>query len=160
MSEIRGIVCAVLGMAFVLCGEEPPVLYAEHVALDVASPEETAKWWCGHLGFRVAAKLPVPPHAVFITDSTGRFAVELYRAQDTPQAPDYRKTSPERMHLAFVSQDVDKDVQRLVSAGAELVSRTQMEGNELVMLRDPSGIPVQLVKRAKPLTTLPAEKKD
>lgn len=123
----------------------------EHVALDVAAPETTAKWWCENLGFRIKAKLPAPPYAVFIVNSSGRFAIELYRDPNTPNAPDYQKMSPDKMHIAFVSDDLDGDVRRLIAAGAKMVSRTKNSGNELVMLRDPSGIPIQLAKRAVPL---------
>jgi len=126
-------------------------LCVEHIALDVAAPEATAKWWCENLGFHIAAKLPEPPYAIFIVNSSGQFAMELYRDSNTPDAPDYSKMSPDKMHLAFVSDDLDGDVRRLVAAGAKLVSREKNSGNELLMLRDPSGIPIQLVKRAVPL---------
>jgi len=134
--------------------DPPPVsagMCVEHVALDVAEPKATAKWWCENLGFHVGAKLPVPPYAIFIVNAAGNFAMELYRDPNTPGATDYRKMSPEKMHIAFVSDDLESNVRRLVAAGATLVSRTKNSGNELVMLRDPSGIPIQLVKRAVPL---------
>jgi len=123
----------------------------EHVALDVAAPETTAKWWCENLGFHIKAKLSASPYAVFIVNSSGRFAMEIYRNPNTPGAPDYHKMSPDKMHIAFLSDDLDGDVRRLIKAGATQVSRIKNSGNELVMLRDPSGIPIQLVKRAVPL---------
>lgn len=127
------------------------VVCVEHIALDVAAPETTAKWWCENLEFRIAAKLPAPPYAIFIVNSSGNFAMELYRDQNTPDAPDYSKMSPDKMHIAFVSDDLEGDIRRLVTAGAKLVSRVKNSGNELVMLRDPSGLPIQLVKRTTPL---------
>jgi len=92
----------------------------EHMVLDVAAPEVTAKWWCENLGFYIQAKLPAPPYAIFIVNSSGNFAMELYRDPNTPDVPDYHKMSPDKMHIAFVSDDLDGDVRRLAAAGATL----------------------------------------
>ena len=60
---------------------------------------------------------------------------------------------PANLHLAFTSENVKADRDRLVKAGARLVDDyfTNPDGDELAMLRDPWGVPVQLVKRAKPM---------
>ncbi len=123
----------------------------EHIALDVESPEKTADWWCENLGFRIAAKQTAPPYAVFIRQADGQFALELYRAGNTPAAPDYAARSPEQFHIAFISGDIDSDIARLAEKGATLVSRISNNGSELAMLRDPSGIPIQLVRRSRPV---------
>ena len=64
-------------------------------------------------------------HPAFIVDSSGRMAIEFY--------------------------DVDADAARLVAAGATLVETVHREGFDMTMLRDPFGIAVQFVKRAKPI---------
>ena len=126
-------------------------LKTEHIALDVASPEQTAEWWCKHLGFNIVVKQTAPPFAIFIREHQGQFALELYRAENTQQAPDYHNANPLQFHIAFLSTDLDKDIARLMDAGATLVSRQTVLGSELVMLRDPSGIPIQLVQRQQPI---------
>ena len=46
---------------------------------------------------------------------------------------------------------MDADAARLVAAGATLVETVHREGFDMTMLRDPFGIAVQFVKRAKPI---------
>jgi uncharacterized glyoxalase superfamily protein PhnB len=62
---------------------------------------------------------------------------------------------PSLVHLAFVSPDPQADRDRLVAAGASIVEALLQTpaGDELVMLRDPWGLALQLVKRAKPMIT-------
>ena len=119
----------------------------EHVALDVADPVKTAAWWCENLGFEIVRQADDPAHTTFIADCTGRICLEIYRAVTLPQAPDYAGTDPLTLHIAFVSEDVDAEAARLQKAGATLESRTSSPGFEGAMLRDPSGIPIQLAKR-------------
>jgi hypothetical protein len=57
------------------------------------------------------------------------------------------------MHIAYVSENPAIDRDRLVQAGAVTVDDviTTPAGDQIVMLRDPWGVPIQLVKRAKPM---------
>jgi len=121
----------------------------EHTAIDVADPVATAQWWCDNLGFSVTMQKTDATHTTFIVDSTGKVAIELYRAKDAPQAPDYRSMSPLQLHFAFVSEDVDADIERMVKAGATLVVHEKAPGFDGAMMRDPSGIPLQFVKRGR-----------
>ncbi|GEM_PF-1627889 len=126
-------------------------LKTEHLALDVSSPEDTAEWWCRNLGFQIVVKQTKPPFAIFIREAQGHFAIELYRAADLPDAPDYFQQDPLQFHVAFLTEDMDADIARLTDAGATLVSRMTIQGSELTMMRDPSGIPIQLVRREQPV---------
>ena len=76
--------------------------------------------------------------------------LEVYR---NPKAavPDYTKVDPLLLHLAFVSNNPAVDRDRLVKAGATVVEdlMTTEGGDEILMLRDPWGVALQLVKRAK-----------
>ena len=56
---------------------------------------------------------------------------------------------PLTLHFGFISKDVDADVERLVKAGATLVKREHRPGFDGAMMRDPSGIAIQFVKREK-----------
>jgi hypothetical protein len=55
--------------------------------------------------------------------------------------------------VAFVCDDPGGTAQRLIRAGAMLVSGPEIKpnGDELVMLRDPWGLPIQLCRRAAPM---------
>ena len=124
----------------------------EHVAIDVADPLAVASWWAENLGFEIVRQRKEGDFCTFIADCTGRIAIELYRAPGIQQAPDYFSIDPLTLHIAFRSEDVDSDIERLVAGGATLVSHTRSEGFDGAMLRDPWGIPVQVVRRAVPVT--------
>ena len=121
----------------------------EHTAIDVADPDATAAWWCENLGFTMTVKKPDAAHTIFITDASGRIALEIYRAQTQPAAPDYASMDPLTFHIGFTSNDVDADIERLTKAGATLVVHEKAPGFDGAMMRDPSGIAIQFVKREK-----------
>ena len=56
---------------------------------------------------------------------------------------------PLTLHFGFTSKDVDADIERLTKAGATLVVHEKAPGFDGAMMRDPSGIPIQFVKREK-----------
>lgn len=113
-----------------------------------------ADWYVKHLGCTVARKGGEPSHARFILDSAGSVMIEIYR---NPQVavPDYAAMDPLLMHLAFSSTAPAADRDRLVKAGAKVVEDmiTSPAGDDLVMLRDPWGTALQLVRRATAMVT-------
>ncbi|HXG09774.1 MAG TPA: VOC family protein [Gemmataceae bacterium] len=123
----------------------------EHIALNVSDPVALADWYTRHLGMRIVRSVDGPPHTRFLADQAGRVVLEVYR-QDAP-VPDYAALDPMVLHLAFTAPDVGEARRRLLAAGARAEGEitTAPSGDELAMLRDPWGIPVQLVKRARPL---------
>jgi catechol 2,3-dioxygenase-like lactoylglutathione lyase family enzyme len=124
----------------------------EHFALQVPDPRAMADWYVKHLGFRVARSSGEPSHARFLMEGAGTVMLEIYRNPLAP-VPDYSSLHPLLLHLAFVSKDPAADRDRLVKAGAKVAEdlNTSPAGDQLVMLRDPWGIAVQLVKRAAPM---------
>src|SRR6185369_265580 len=121
----------------------------EHFALQVADPVAMAEWYVKHLGCSVARSTGEPAHARFLKDASGAVMLEIYRNPKV-SVPDYSKIDPLWLHLAFVSSDLAADRDRLVSAGATVVEdlTTTPAGDQLVMLRDPWGTSVQLVRRS------------
>ena len=116
----------------------------EHIAFDVPEPEALVSWWCENLGFRRSA-----PGSAFIIDDSGTMALEVYRTGETPVAPDYRRQNSMTMHIAFVSEDVKADAERLVAAGAKLETlKLDDDSFHMAILRDPWGMAIQLCKRA------------
>ena len=124
----------------------------EHAALQVPNALSTARWYVEHLGLTVKMRGVDPPYGHFLADDSDTVMLEIYSFPDVA-TPQYEKHDPRVLHLAFVSKDVAADVKRLVAAGAPAVSgpETTPKGDEIAMLRDPWGVCIQLVNRAKPL---------
>jgi len=124
----------------------------EHLALQVPDPVAMADWYTRHLGFRVARSGGEPSHARFLMERGEAVMLEVYRNPLAP-VPDYFGISPLLLHLAFVSDNPAADRDRLVKAGAKVVQdlNKNQASDELVMLRDPWGVALQLVRRAAPM---------
>ncbi|MEZ6060770.1 MAG: VOC family protein [Planctomycetaceae bacterium] len=124
----------------------------EHTAFNVEEPVLMARWYVEHLGLTVKRRTVDAPYAHFLADDSGSVMIEIYGNRDAP-LPDYRNRNPAELHLAFVSKDVSGDVRRLTNAGATVVADTHSlpGGDTFAMLRDPWGLPLQLVQRASPM---------
>ena len=122
----------------------------EHTGLNVEDPAAMARWYCAELGMKVIHQ----PHDLcfFIADGAGNGVIEIYR-NTSADLPDYRKTDPLVFHIAFASENVPSDVERLTTAGARLVGevKTTPSGDVMAFLRDPWGVAIQLVRRAQGL---------
>ena len=120
----------------------------EHVALQVPDPIKLADWYVAHFGMRVVRAFGPPSHARFLADEAGHTVLEVY---NNPKASmtDYRKLDPLHLHIAFATKDVATTRQRLLEVGcaAEGEVTVTETGDNITMLRDPWGIPVQLVNR-------------
>jgi glyoxylase I family protein len=124
----------------------------EHIAFNVADPVAMTPWYLEHLGLRVLRKMDGPPYTHFLADSSGRVVLELYH-HTKAQVPDYRSFDPLVVHIAFQVDDVAGIRQRLLAAGATSAGdiMTTDSGDVMTFLRDPWGLTVQLVKRARAL---------
>lgn len=124
----------------------------EHFALNVPDPAAAAAWYGQHLGLRVLRALTAAPFTHFLADGSGRVVVELYQHAKAP-LPDYHAMDPLVFHIAFVTADVAGTRERLLQTGASSAGEvtTTPAGDEMVFLRDPWGVALQLVKRAAPL---------
>ena len=122
----------------------------EHCALQVPDALALADWYVKHLGCTVARSGGPPAFVRFLT--AGPVLLEVYQGSIVP-TPDYPSRHPSQFHLAFVSENLKADRDRLLAAGAIMAEDcfTSPAGDELLMLRDPWGIGLQLVKRAKPM---------
>ena len=125
----------------------------EHFAYQTHDPAAVAQWYVDHLGCVVKRASGPPGHARFLADSAGAVMMEIYN-NSRVTTPDYRAIDPLLLHVAFSSDDPAVDRDRLVAAGATLVEdfSTTSAGDALVMLRDPWGFALQLVRRAAPMT--------
>ena len=124
----------------------------EHVALQVAEPAAMADWYVRHLGCTIARSGSEPLSVRFLKDGSGASMLELYR-NPRVAVPDYAHMDPMLVHVAFVTDDPAADRDRLVAAGATIVEdlNTTPAGDQIMMLRDPWGVALQLVKRKEPM---------
>src|SRR5262245_49457678 len=124
----------------------------EHIAFNVADPVALADWYSKHLAMHIVRKVDGPTHTHFLADQTGRVVLEFYRHAKAA-IPDYAAMDPLILHIAFLVDDLPATHQRLLTAGAAPAGdiATTPAGDQLVFLRDPWGLPLQLVKRAIPL---------
>ncbi|MFO1487586.1 MAG: VOC family protein [Verrucomicrobiota bacterium] len=122
----------------------------EHCALQVPDPVQMAEWYVKNLGCTLARSGGAPNHARFL--QAGPVLIEIYQSTSAP-TPDYPAMHPAQLHLAFISDDVISDRNRLVAAGATIADDVfqNAAGDDLLMLRDPWGVGLQLVRRAQPM---------
>jgi glyoxylase I family protein len=126
----------------------------EHFALNVPDAKASAHWYVTHMGLRIARTRADAPFTSFLADDTGRVIMEIYSNPAAPY-PDYKGAHPLCFHVAFVAEDPADARARLVAAGATAEYEEKLpDGSYLIMLRDPWGIPLQLVRRATPFPAL------
>jgi glyoxylase I family protein len=122
----------------------------EHFALNVPDAVATANWYVTHLGLKVARTRKDAPFTSFLADETGRVIFEVYSNAAAPY-PDYTAAHPLCFHVAFVADDPAAVRVKLVAAGATAAYEEWLpDGSFLIMVRDPWGIPLQLVRRVTP----------
>lgn len=124
----------------------------EHVAFMVAEPEAVAKWYCEHLGLQEVRK--GGGGDIFIGDDSGQVVLQLEDARLLEgKAPGHGNQHPGVLHMAFSTGDVAGTRERLLAAGATAYDEVVVtpDGDEMTTLRDPWGLPFQLVKRKDPL---------
>lgn len=123
----------------------------EHFALNVSDPLAMTNWYTKHLGLTIVRQKTEPPFTTFLGDDSGQILIEIYN-NPVNEVPSYSEMNPLLLHLAFVSQHPQEDKKRLMEAGATSVEDQRLDdGSELIMLRDPWGLALQLCKRGNPM---------
>ena len=123
----------------------------EHFALNVRDAVASSKWYEEHLGLKVVKKMTESPFMTFLADDSGTVMLEIY-TNPKGETLDFGKLHPLAVHLALVSEDPTSDKNRLIEAGAQVISDDILpDGSHLVMLKDPWGLALQLCKRAVPM---------
>ena len=123
----------------------------EHFALNVSDPLAMTNCYTKHLGLTIVRQKTEPPFTTFLGDDSGQILLEIYN-NPVNEVPSYSEMNPLLLHLAFVSQHPQEDKKRLMEAGATSVEDQRLDdGSELIMLRDPWGLALQLCKRGNPM---------
>jgi len=122
----------------------------EHFALNVSDARAAALWYVDHLSMRIMRRREDPPYTHFLADETGRVIMEFY-TNTAAAVPDYSAHHPLSFHIAFVVEDPAATKSRLIGAGAsEAYDEGLPDGTILLMVRDPWGVPLQIIRRAHP----------
>ena len=160
-NKLLVIVLVLTGLIIVGCSSEQTKLKdtgninrirLEHVAINVENPEAMVKWYCENLGMKIVRKGPPPVNMHFISDTGRNMMLEVYN--NPPDAvPDYHSMNPLSLHIAFMVDDVKATCRKLTATGATIVNDVTIteSGDEIAMLRDPWGVPIQFLKRAEPM---------
>jgi catechol 2,3-dioxygenase-like lactoylglutathione lyase family enzyme len=124
----------------------------EHVAILVKDPPDVARWYVDHLGMRIVRAGGAPTYTHFLADEGNHVMVEIYFNPNVPM-PDYASMDPLILHLAFVSDDMQRQRDALLAARATPAGEISVTpaGDELAMMRDPWGFAIQLAKRRQPM---------
>ncbi len=121
----------------------------EHFAINVNNVDAVVKWYVSHLGLKVVSQQKELPFMTFLADSSNRVIMELYQRPDAMMT-NFTIQHQLTFHVAFVSENAQKDNDRLQAEGATFIEEVHKEGgSHLVMLRDPWGMPLQLCERAQ-----------
>ena len=124
----------------------------EHTAYQVADPVSVARWYIKNLGMTLKRSQSEPPFMHFVADDGNTVMLEFYN-NATIEVPNYHELHPFVFHLAFTTDDVRGTRARLIAAGATPEGEVTVSpaGDELAMLRDPWGLPLQILKRKAPM---------
>jgi glyoxylase I family protein len=133
---------------------KPNRIRLEHIALNVEDPAAMACWYSENLRMKIIRKGPPPVNGRFVSDEQENMMLEFYM-NSAEAIPDYRAMNPSVFHICFMVDDVEGICRQLVAAGAMLVTETATteDGDEIAMLRDPWGVPIQFLKRAEPMVS-------
>ena len=128
------------------------IIRPEHIALNVLDPAAMVKWYTENLGMKVMRQGGPPTNTSFIADSGQHMMLELGYNADYPVI-DFAKVSHMSIHLAFMVDDISTMKAKLIAAGATVVEDITKTpgGDEVLMMRDPLGLPIQFVKRVAPM---------
>lgn len=120
----------------------------EHFAINVNNVDAVVKWYVSNLDLKIVSQQKELPFMTFLADSSDRVIMELYQRPDATMT-NFTGQHQLTFHVAFISENAEKDRLRLEKEGASFVEEVEKEdGSHLIMLRDPWGMPLQLCQRA------------
>ena len=120
----------------------------EHLAINVDDPVSVAKWFVDNLGMKLIKQGGAPSFGTFIGDADNNFTFELYHNKDVPVI-DFKSINYNSIHFAFQAKDIVAAKENLLKNGATVAEalKETPNGDKVVMLRNPWGLPIQIVQR-------------
>ncbi|MFK7804457.1 MAG: VOC family protein [Anaerolineae bacterium] len=124
----------------------------EHFAINVSDPAGMAQWWSKNLGLKIIRADTDGAFVHFLSDDGDQTLIEIYN-NPAGEIPDYPNLSIFTFHIAFAVDDITAECERLLSAEATSASDmlTMENGDKMRFVRDPWGVCIQFLQRAKPL---------
>lgn len=117
----------------------------EHFALNVNGARAMVQWYKQHLGMPIHVEKTEEPYTAFLGEAPG--ILEIYENRSQAML-DLKQQHPLMLHVAFTSDDVHADRERLLVAGAAIEDEdVDQDGYGLLMLRCPWGLAIQLCRR-------------
>lgn len=126
--------------------------YIQHIGINVNNPIEVSNWYIQNLGMKLIRRGKAPQNVTFIADSGSYMEIEFYNKEKIDKI-DFQKIDVMTFHFAFLTDSINLIESKLVAAGAKLIEKTTETpaGDKVAMLRDPWGMPLQLVQRSIPM---------
>jgi lactoylglutathione lyase len=140
----------------------PSTTVFSHVGICVTHLDRSLRFYCEGLGFEQGESIPIDatfgaalevPGELSLTSQFIRrqgLAIELlhYVTPAPTGQPSERRNQLGLTHLSFYVDDVDATAASLVAAGGTVIesTRTTTEGIDLLFLRDPDGVRIELMK--------------
>ena len=123
----------------------------EHIGITVTEPVKMANWYKDVLGFNIKLSPPndeAEEVAAFITDKNDKVMLEFGKIPGISPLSD-QINNHLQLHIAIESDNPDEDVKYLTENGAEFIEKCPIKvpGLSLIVLNDPWGNCIQLVKR-------------
>ena len=126
---------------------------ALHVGISVGNMEESLAWYKKNLDFELVKDDYVPPlgaRICFIRN--GDFEIELFRYDSPKPIPEDRLTPNSDLqtigtkHVAFEVPDMKALKEKFVANGVDIAHEVMMEGNNVMFVRDNSGVLIEFIQ--------------
>lgn len=129
------------------------VYKALHVGVSVGNMEESLAWYKKNLDFELVKDDYVPPlgaRICFIRN--GDFEIELFRYDSPKPIPEDRLVPNTDLqtigtkHVAFEVPDMKALKEKFVANGVDIAHEVMMEGNNVMFVRDNSGVLIEFIQ--------------
>lgn len=134
------------------CQKAGNIIRFEHIGINVKDPIAAAKWYSENLNMKIIREGTAPNYSTFVADSSTHMMIEFNYNKDYPTI-DSLNLNYDSFHLAFCVSNISMIKEKLLNAGAAILNdiRKTDSGDQVLVLRDPWGLPIQFVQRVKPM---------
>ena len=124
-----------------------------HVGISVGNMEDAIEWYSKNLDFKLIKDDYIPPlksRICFIQN--GDFQIELFKYDDPKPIPEDRLTPNTDLqtigtkHVAFEVADMKALKERFLANGVDIAHEVMMEGNNVMFVRDNSGVLIEFIQ--------------
>ena len=124
-----------------------------HVGISVSDMEAALEWYKKNLDFELVKDDYVPPLGARICFiQSGDFQLELFKYDDPKPIPEDRLTPNSDLqtvgtkHVAFEVADMKALKEKFLANGVDIAHEVMMEGNNVMFVRDNSGVIIEFIQ--------------